>query len=335
MIPKISVIIQKYFLIKKGDSVLLAVSGGPDSVAMAHVFKELIKVFNLNIGIACFNHGIREESDLEVEFVRKLASDLNAPFYTHKKNISKIAEDQKRSLEEVARVERYQFLIQIAKKNGYQKIAVAHNSNDQVETFLHRLIRGAGLKGLMSISCKINMQGVEIIRPLLSCSRNEIEAYLEKFKISSCQDKSNYEVKFTRNKIRHNLLPYLKDEFNPNIENIIYNTVENIQKAYSFIEMEAEDAFKRCVKKEAFCVKIKTDRLKRVHPYIIREIIRKAIESIKGNLLRFEYSHWVEIESLIYERPYESVVDLPQGIWIEKTKGGLIIRRREKHGTER
>jgi len=330
MVPKIKTTVQKHLLIKKNDAVLLAVSGGPDSVAMVYVFKELQKDYNLKLALAYFNHGIRKESDSEAEFVKKMAADSDTPFYTGKENIPEIASNEKRSLEETARIRRYQFLIQTAKKNGYQKIAIAHNSDDQVETFLHRLIRGAGLKGLMGISYKINIQGIEIIRPLLNSSRKEIESYLGKFKIKYCLDESNYEVKFTRNKIRHKLLPFLEKEFNPNIKNVVYNTVENIQQAYGFIEKETEYAFKRCVKKEDSCVKINADKLKKFHQYIIREIIRKAIEEIQGNLLRFGYAHWMEIASLLYERPQGSIVDLPQGIWIKKVKGWLIIARREE-----
>ena len=330
MISKINSTIQKHLLIKKNDSVLLAVSGGPDSVAMSSVFKKLQRDYGLKVGIAYFNHGIRKESDSEAEFVKKLASDSGVPFYTSKADIPGIAKDEKRSLEETARIRRYQFLIQTAKKNGYQKIAVAHNSDDQVETFLHRLIRGAGLKGLTGISYKVNMQGIEIIRPLLNCSREEIEFYLGKFKIKYCLDESNYEVKFTRNKIRHKLLPFLEKEYNPNIKNVLYNTAENIQQAYGFIEKETEGAFKRYVKKEGSCVKIKTDNLKKIHPYILKEIVRKAVAEVKGDLLRFEYAHWMEIESLLYERPQSSIVDLPQGVWVKKVKGWLIIARREE-----
>ncbi|HEO63779.1 MAG TPA: tRNA lysidine(34) synthetase TilS, partial [Candidatus Omnitrophica bacterium] len=226
-----------------------------------------------------------------------------------------------------ARRERYLFLTTTAKNNRCNKIAVAHNRDDQAETFLHRLIRGSGLRGFQGMAYKSSRGGVSIIRPLLCCFRKEIEDYINICGITACQDHSNYDTKFTRNKIRHELVSYLEQNFNPNIKEVLFNTSCTMQELYGFIESQAYAAFKRCVKKEGDCVNINQDRLKKLHPYIITEVIRMAFELVKGDLKRFEYAHYKEIESLIYKRPVGSVVDLPAGIKVVKNKHWLTIGR--------
>ncbi|MDP8253218.1 MAG: tRNA lysidine(34) synthetase TilS [Candidatus Kaelpia aquatica] len=317
----------EYSLIKKKESILLAVSGGPDSVAMTYILNELRSELGFNMALGYFHHGIRRESDREQEYVGSLASNFKIDFYTKKSDVPLISKKEKRSLEDIARRERYKFLVSTAKRKSFNKIAVAHNSDDQAETLLQRLIRGSGLKGFKGISFKMDMNGVEIVRPLLASSRKEIEKYLEKNKISPCIDKSNFDIKFNRNKVRHELIPYIEKEFNPNIKELLCKTASNMSQLHGFIEVEIEDAFKRCVKKESSYVKIKTDRLKRFHPYIMAELTRRAVEVVKGDLKRLEYSHWKEIESLIYERPDNSVVDLPGGIRVKKIKSWITVGR--------
>lgn len=321
-------------MLQKGDSLLLAISGGPDSLSMFYIFKELKNEYKLNLGIAHFHHGIREEADEDLEFVRRLADEGKFPFYWAKEDIPKIASEKGLSLEEAAREERYKFLVNVAKSNNYNKIAVGHNKDDQIETFLHRLIRGAGLKGLTGIPPLGEREGIVIIRPLIECSREEIESYIKVLGVKPRIDRSNFDLGFTRNKIRHQLIPYLMKEFNPNVKEVLFNTVENISLAYSFVEEQTWEGFKRCMKKGPSCVMIKRKRFRRIHPYLKRELIRRAIEEVKGDLRRFEYAHWKEIEELIYNRPEGSIVDLPKGISIKKEKEYFLVYRREEDGRE-
>ncbi|RKY38136.1 MAG: tRNA lysidine(34) synthetase TilS [Candidatus Omnitrophota bacterium] len=319
----------KHHLINRGDRILCAVSGGPDSLTLLSLLEELRKEMDFTLGIAHFHHGIRKEADEDLKFVHKLAKKKNISFYWAKRDVPEIARQKKKSLEEAAREERYNFLLSIAKKYSFSKIAVAHNRDDQVETFLHRLIRGAGLKGLCAIPVKVEIQDVTVIRPLIEISRREIEEYLERCNITPRLDLSNYDTRFTRNKIRQKLIPYLMREFNPNIQEVLYTTVENIQLAYQFISQEVEKAFKRYVKFEPGCVKIKEEKLKKLHPYLKTELVRRAIREVKMDLKRIEYDHWLEIESLVAFRPYGSIVDLPHNIWVKKEKGWLVIGRKK------
>jgi tRNA(Ile)-lysidine synthase len=319
----------KYRLITKHDRILCAVSGGPDSLALLYLLQELHSEMNFTLGIAHFHHGIRKEADEDLEFVHNLAENMKIPFYWEKRNVPEISRQKKKSLEEAAREERYDFLISTARKYSYHKIAIAHNRDDQVETFLHRLIRGAGLKGLCAMPVKITVQNITIIRPLIEIPRREIENYLKKIKIQPRIDSSNYDTRFTRNKIRQELIPYLVREFNPNIQEVLYNTVENIQLAYDFISQQVEKIFKRYVKIEPGCVKIKEEKFKKLHPYLRAELMRRAIQEVKEDLRRVEYDHWREIDSLFESRPYGSVVDLPRGIWVKKEKGWLVIGRKK------
>ena len=164
---------------------------------------------------------------------------------------------------------------------------------------------------------------------MVGFSRRSIEEYLERCNITPRLDLSNYDTRFTRNKIRQKLIPYLMREFNPNIQEVLYTTVENIQLAYQFISQEVEKAFKRYVKFEPGCVKIKEEKLKKLHPYLKTELVRRAIREVKKDLKRIEYDHWLEIESLVAFRPYGSIVDLPHNIWVKKEKGWLMIGRKK------
>ena len=320
--------IHKYSLITKNDRILCAVSGGPDSVALLYLLQELRRDINFTLGVAHFHHGIREDADDDLEFVRKLAEEFDLSFYWEKRNVPEIATRRKKSLEETAREQRYEFLFSTAHKYSYTKVAVAHNRDDQVETFLYRLIRGAGLKGLCAIPVKIEIQGITVIRPLIEISRQEIENFLKQLKVTPRIDTTNYDTRFIRNKIRQELIPYLKQEFNPNIQEVLYTTVEHIQLAYQFISQEVEKRFKRYVKFDLDCVKIKEEKFNKLHPYLRTELIRRVIQEVKTDLKRIEYDHWLEIESLVAFRPYGSIVNLPCNIWIKKIKGWLVVGRK-------
>ncbi|MGB2697476.1 MAG: tRNA lysidine(34) synthetase TilS, partial [Candidatus Zixiibacteriota bacterium] len=218
LISKAKKTIDRYHMIKSGDKVVVAVSGGPDSVTLLLVLLELKKDFNLSLFIAHVNHKLRgKESDQDQGFVRKLASDLNIKLYTSSFQVKKEAKKMKLSVEECAREIRYNYLNKLADKLKAQKIALGHNFNDQAETVLIRLIRGSGSLGLSGIPPVKN----KIIRPLIEIKREEIEAFLKKKKIPFRIDSSNLRTDYLRNKVRLKLLPILKKGYNPKIEEVL------------------------------------------------------------------------------------------------------------------
>ena len=205
--------IKKYNLINNGDKIVVAVSGGPDSMCLLNVLKNIREKFNLELFVAHINHMIREEADSETEYVKQYCEKNNIKCFVKMANVLEMAKQQKLGTEEMGRIVRYDFFNYVANKVSADKIAIAHTENDNAETVLMNLMRGASLEGLKGIE---PIRG-KFIRPLIECSRDKIEAYCEENKLDPKFDKTNNDNIYTRNKIRNLLIPYIKKEFNPNI----------------------------------------------------------------------------------------------------------------------
>ena len=200
--------IEKHSMLNPGDHVLVAVSGGADSVALLLCLHKLARALPLSLTIAHLNHRIRgQEGDADEDFVRSLSAGLHLPFCSEAIEVKKQAIEGKHNLEELARLKRYEFLRRTARRIGAQKIAVGHNLNDQAETVLFRFIRGSGIEGLSAIHPVVD--GL-VIRPLLDCSRKEIVEYLKQKGASYRDDSTNKDVQLARNRIRMELVPYLE-----------------------------------------------------------------------------------------------------------------------------
>lgn len=231
MEEKILKTIKEYNLIENGDKVIIGVSGGPDSITLLDV---LLKIKNKNIIdfeiIACHvNHMIREEAISDEEYVKEYCSKNNIKCFTKRAEVEKLAKQEKCGTEETGRKIRYEFFYEILEKEKANKIATAHNSNDNAETVLMNIIRGCGTQGLKGIEPKRN----KLIRPLIECERKEIEEYCLANKLEPRIDKTNFENNYTRNKIRNMLIPYIKENFNPNI-------IESINRLSDLSKMENE-----------------------------------------------------------------------------------------------
>ena len=244
--------IKKYNLIEDGDKLVLAVSGGPDSMSMLNILNELKndKVINFEISVAHVNHMIREEAKEDEEYVKEYCSQKNIHFYSKSIDVQKLANNNKVGTEEAGRYARYEFFDEILKITESNKVVVAHNKNDKAETIIMNIMRGSGIIGLKGIEPKKG----KYIRPLIECERFEIEDYCKKEKLNPKIDKTNFENVYTRNKIRNIVIPYVKKEFNPNIietlnrlselvvdeENYIIKQVERIYKEILISENEKE-----------------------------------------------------------------------------------------------
>lgn len=212
---KILETIKKYNLITSGDTILVAVSGGPDSMCLLDNLLKLKDVLEVKeIVVAHLNHMIRQEAKEETEYVEEYCNKNNIRCFVKYEDIIKEAKEQKIGTEEAGRKARYDFFEQIASKTNANKIAIAHNKNDNVETVFMHMLRGSGISGLTGI--KPYREG-KYIRPLIKCSRDEIEEYCAKEKLDPKYDKTNNDNTYTRNRIRNELIPYIKKEFNPNI----------------------------------------------------------------------------------------------------------------------
>ncbi len=218
MKEKVLKTIKKYELIKSGDKIVLAVSGGPDSIFMLDILNKIRNDSNINLEfdiIVCHvNHMIREEANQEEEFVKNFCKKINIQCYTKRIDVQNFAHNKKIGTEEAGRIIRYNFLKEIMVITNSNKIAIAHNRNDKVETIIMNLLRGSGISGLRGIEAK---REKIYIRPIIEIDREEIEEYCEKNNLNPCIDKSNFENIYTRNKIRNIVIPYIKENFNPNI----------------------------------------------------------------------------------------------------------------------
>ncbi len=218
MIDRFRYFIDENNLIQKGDRILLAVSGGIDSMVMTHLFL----TSGYEIGIAHCNFALRaEESDMDEKLVSVFASEHGIPFFSIRFDTKSYSRENGISVQMAARELRYDWFEQIRSQNGYTTIAVAHNLNDNIETLLINLTRGTGITGLTGMRPVAN----KIIRPLLFATRMEIQEYCTHRKITFREDKSNADTKYLRNKIRHQVLPLLR-EINPSIESTLKETIE-------------------------------------------------------------------------------------------------------------
>lgn len=217
--------ISEYELIEKNDKIIIGVSGGPDSMCLLDCLFCLKDELKIQIYVAHINHMLRKEAKEETKYVQEFCDKINVPVFVKYADINKMAKDNKMGTEEMGRKVRYEFFNEVAKKVDANKIATAHNSNDNAETVLMNLIRGSGTSGLKGIDIKNGYY----IRPLRQCDRIEIEKYCQKRKLNPKIDSSNLEKIYTRNKIRLELIPYLQKEFNPNIINSL-NNLSNIAR---------------------------------------------------------------------------------------------------------
>ena len=236
--------IKRYEQIKSGDTIVVGVSGGPDSICLLNVLKNLQNELKINIVVAHINHMIRKEADSETEFVQDFCKQRDIKCFVKKADVLQIAKEKKLGTEEVGRKIRYDFFEEVKNLVGGNKIATAHNANDNAETVLMNFLRGSGSTGLKGIE---PIRDNKLIRPIIECTRQEIEQYCNEKGLNPKYDKTNQENIYTRNKIRNMLIPYIQENFNPNI-------IETINRMSNLIATD-EMYFKSIVKqsyKETF-----------------------------------------------------------------------------------
>lgn len=233
--------IQKYNLIQSGDSIVIGVSGGPDSMTLLNVLINLKQKLGISkIVVATVNHMIREEAEEETKFVENFCKSHGIEFYLKKVDVQEEAKSKKTSTELAGRNVRYDFFEEVLKKTGSNKIATAHNLNDNAETVLMNLLRGSGVSGLKGIE---KIRDGKFIRPIIECKRSEIEQYCVDNKLNPRYDKTNNENTYTRNKIRNMLIPYIEENFNPNIVDSLNRLSTIATKEDEYIHKIVENSF--------------------------------------------------------------------------------------------
>ncbi len=271
--------IEEYEMFNSGDKVIVGVSGGSDSICLLHLLYSL-KKYKLKLIVAHLNHGLRgKESDRDEKFVENTALKLGLKFENETCDTTGFKNQESLSIEDAARQLRYRFFQKSVKINDANKIATAHNLEDQAETVLMRMLRGSGSSGLSGIPPVNDI----IVRPLINISRDEIKKYLISQKIKWIEDSSNKSKIYLRNRIRHELIPQLNN-YNPNIVEVLSRTSNLLRVESDFLKINTKSAFKTVFVKKHFGYIAKIDKYLRLHKAIRLSALRMCIEKIKGDL---------------------------------------------------
>lgn len=326
MIDRVKHFIRDNKLLNKEDKILVALSGGPDSICLLHILNSLKDEMNLDIGAAHVNHMLRGQDALaDEEYVKKTCEELKIPCYIERIDIDKISKEKGISHEMAGREERYKFFDKVKMEKGYNKIAIAHNANDQAETVIMRMMRGAGLEGLCGIRAQ---RGQDIIRPILCLKRQEIERYCNLNKLNPRIDKSNLEKVYSRNKIRLDILPYMKKNFNEDIIDTINRMASLLQKDNEFIEKTANKVYKEyCFEENENLIISK--KLFELEDSIITRVIKSAFIKYSKKHTNFEMKHIYEVIELA-KIGTNKKIDLPNEIFAENIYGNIYLKKRLK-----
>ena len=263
-----------------GESILLGVSGGVDSVVMLDVIARLAQPLQLQFALAHFDHGLRESSAADADFVRGLASQYRAKVFVASGNIRRIADEEGRSLEETARRERYAFLERIARRHRYDTVMTGHTAEDNAETLLMNLLRGSGVTGLAGIPPTRRLGGSVIVaRPTLGQRRSDIEKYALARGLKWREDETNQSKDFTRNRVRHELLPLLR-EFNPSVVNTLNTTAELMRDLDRYLSGAVETAVRVVTRGEAVPgerILLDVKQLRHLQPAVRGEVLQRVM----------------------------------------------------------
>ena len=298
MKQKVIETIRKYNLIEDGDKIVLGVSGGPDSISMLNILKEIKEeqIIKFEIYVAHINHMIREEAIDDEKFVEDYCNRNNIKCYIKRIDIIKIANDMKIGTEEAGRNARYNFFEEILKETNSNKIAIAHNKNDKIETIIMHLLRGSGLSGLKGIE---PIRDNKFIRPLIECERMEIEKYCEENKLNPRIDKTNFENEYTRNKIRNIVIPYIKQEFNPNIIQTLSRLSEVVTEDVEYVDKQTQKIYQQIlIEKTDKRISLNLRKFNDQEKIIKSQLILLATKQLMGSTQGIEKIHIEDIIKL-------------------------------------
>lgn len=326
MEKKVSNFITKHNMVKENDHIILGISGGPDSMALLYIMNQLKVDLRFTLSVAHVNHLLRPEADEEERLVESLCLSLAIPFYSHKVDVAQKASQEKISIEEAGREVRYQFFRRLLTELKADLIATAHHQDDNAETVLLNLLRGTGIKGLRGI-LPVNDN---IIRPLLEVSKVEIENYLKNKSLPYFIDQSNFDPVYLRNKVRTELIPLLKQEYNPRIVESLNQLAQIAREEYQVLELETLTMFNKALLKKTDSIIILDNLLLDSLPTALcKRIILHTLGSLAGEK-GWEASDIDIIVELMHKTGSSKTVHLKKGVKVNKVYDELAFSTKKK-----
>ncbi len=320
--------IRKNRLVSRGDCLLLAVSGGPDSVCLLNIMLSLREKLSISLHIAHLDHQLRgEESEADAAYVSELAKRFDIPLTVSKADVNSYRNQNRLSLEEAAREMRYNFLVETAAAIGAADVAIGHTLDDQVETIMLHIIRGSGIHGLVGLNPKtnrlLNGHQVNIIRPLLEISRTETQQYCLENNLAARYDSTNLSLAPLRNRIRHKLLPEIK-KYNPGFVESLLRTSAIAADEIAFLDSELEKVWESVVKEQNDSVILDKDEFDALPNALKRHLLRATIKNLLGTLKDIEERHVEEIIGVSIKQAGK-YINLPYGLIFAVEYGRYLL----------
>ncbi len=320
----------RHQMFQKGDSVVLGVSGGADSVCLLFVLLAMRRELDLKLHVVHVNHGIRPEAGEDAYYVKMLCETSGVSYYLVEKNIPKLAMEWGMSEEEAGRRVRYEAFETVLKEQKADKIAVAHNANDRAETMLFHLFRGTGLNGLGSI----RPVREQIVRPLLCLEREEIEAYLAEKQVEYRHDSTNDSDDYTRNKIRHHILKYAGQEIVNGCVGNMNRTADILTETENYIEEQVSVARKDCVATLGIAYEVDCEKYLKLHGVIQKRLLLHLLKELSPMHKDITATHVEDIHSL-FAQESNRCIHLPYGIRGNRQYGQVILQRQSGESADR
>jgi tRNA(Ile)-lysidine synthase len=317
--------IEKYGMLKKGDRVVVGVSGGPDSVALLHILNSLKEIYKIDLHVAHLEHGIRgAESVKDMKFVKDLCESLSIRMTSRQEKTEEIAKATNQSVEATARKLRYSFFQEVLESTKSSRIATGHNANDQAETLILNLLRGSGMAGLVGI--RPAMEG-RIIRPLIESTRSDIEEYLKGKGIAYKTDSTNSDNRFERNRVRQVLIPMLEKEFNPRIVDSLARTASIFSVVNEYLRDEVDKVVGTTALIEDGRITLNLETFKDIHPALQHLVLYRVLRSLEGDDQLVSFDIINAVLNVAMRSKSGSRIDIGDGLMALREFDNLLIGR--------